>query len=69
MFYNLTIQIQTIEGALQYKIVPLTPPNAYSEFFSLPLYITTNCWFQQSRPQELSAYSPNIYIVGFIVWK
>ena len=26
MFYNLSLQIQTIEGALQYKIAPLTPP-------------------------------------------
>ena len=26
MFYKLPIQIQTVEGALQYKIAPLTPP-------------------------------------------
>ena len=26
MFYKLPLQIQTIEGALQYKIAPLTPP-------------------------------------------
>ena len=26
MYYNLPLQIHTIEGALQYKIAPLTPP-------------------------------------------
>ena len=30
MFYNLPLQIQTIQGALQYKIAPLTPPNSHS---------------------------------------
>ena len=27
MFYKLPLQIQSIEGALKYKIAPLTPPN------------------------------------------
>ena len=27
MFYKLPLQIQTIEGALQYKIAPITPPS------------------------------------------
>ena len=27
MFYNLSLQIQTIEEPLQYKVAPLTPPN------------------------------------------
>ena len=30
MFYKLPLQIQTIEGALLYKIAPLTPPNMYT---------------------------------------
>ena len=29
MFYKLRLQIQRIEGALYFKIVPLTPPNIY----------------------------------------
>ena len=29
MFYNLPLQIQTIEDAQKYKIAPLTPPNMY----------------------------------------
>ena len=29
MFYKMPLQIQTIEGALKYKIAPLTPPNLH----------------------------------------
>ena len=29
MLYKLPLQIQTIEGALYYKIAPLTPPNVH----------------------------------------
>ena len=33
--YNLPLQIQTIEGPLQYKIAPLTPPNLDPYYLAL----------------------------------
>ena len=39
MFYKLRLQIQRIEGALYFKIAPLTPPNLHTLTKYIPMYL------------------------------
>ena len=67
MFYQLPLEIQTIEGALQYKIAPLTPSNIHTGlqhfflFFSSSWQFFTSI-FRQIREEILTAQ--NLYSVS-----